>query len=317
METVFPEVPVVDRTNWTIDSEKDLLLTTLRRATECAADTGRPALASILLPVPFCDALSVFHLFQQAQLGPGFFWEQSAQQKALVGVGAAYEIEVTGSERFAQATSMWRDLQHNTIVAYAGGTTPEQIGGPIFFGGFAFDPQLSHTELWRGFPDGLLVLPRLLFCAHKQQPTLTMNVLVEATSDLEVSVNHVISMLKLWQSTLKRQSKQAYPVPDVTHQLEVHDIMPRSEWEALVMNAVEEIERGLYTKVVLARDVEVSSKEQPFDVLETLARLRAGYPAAYVFAMQRGERYFIGATPERLIYGQDGQLRTMALAGSA
>ena len=320
METVFPDVPVVDQANWTIETEKELLLTTLRRAIERAADIGRPVLASILLPVPPCDALSVFDAFQKAQIGAGFFWEQPAQQKALVGAGTVYEIEVSGSERFAQATRMWQDLQHNALVAYAGGTMPEQIGGPIFFGGFAFDPQQSHTELWQGFPDGLLVLPRLLFCMQKQHPTLTMNMLVEATSDLEVSAAHVISMLQLWQSMFRRLSGQAYPMPaDAAgqRQLVTRDIMSRAEWDAMITSAVQDIESGLYTKVVLARDVEVTSAEQQFDILETLARLRAGYPAAYVFAIQRGKRYFMGAPPERLIYGQDGQLRTMALAGSA
>ncbi len=320
METVFPEVPVVDQANWTIDTERDLLLTTLRRAIERAADIGRPVLASILLPVPSCDALSVFHTFQEAQIGSGFFWEQPAQQKALIGVGSAFEIEVSGPGRFAQATRMWQDLQHNALVAYAGGTLPEQVGGPILFGGFAFDPQ-PHTELWQGFPDGLLVLPRLLFSAHKQYPTLTMNMLVKATSDLEVSVTHIISTLKLWQSMLRRLSGQAYPAPadEVagSRRLVVRDIMSGAQWNAMVTRAVQDIERGLYTKVVLARDVEVTCTEQLFDVLETLARLRAGYPAAYVFAIQRGKRYFMGAPPERLIYGQDGQLRTMALAGSA
>lgn len=318
METVFPEVPVVDQASWTIDIEKDLLRTTLRRAAERAADTGRTVLASILLPVPFCDALRVFHVFQQVHGGPVFFWEQPGQQKALVGVGTACEIKATGPERFAQATSIWRAWQQNAIVAYAGGTTPEQIGGPIFFGGFAFDPQLPHTALWEGFPDGLLVLPRLLFYAHQQHPTLTMNVLVEARSDLEAGIEHITSTLKCWQSILQQLSGQpSYPESDITQPLIVRDIIPRDEWEALVARAVEEIRHGSYAKVVLARDVEVMNGQQPFDVPATLARLRASYPGAYVFAMQRDQRYFVGATPERLVYGQDGRLRTMALAGSA
>jgi isochorismate synthase len=33
--------------------------------------------------------------------------------------------------------------------------------------------------------------------------------------------------------------------------------------------------------------------------------------------MQRGERFFVGATPERLIQARNGQIHTMALAGSA
>ena len=44
--------------------------------------------------------------------------------------------------------------------------------------------------------------------------------------------------------------------------------------------------------------------------------MRENYPEAYVFAIQRGENFFIGATPERLVLAQDGKIHTMALAGS-
>jgi isochorismate synthase EntC len=42
-------------------------------------------------------------------------------------------------------------------------------------------------------------------------------------------------------------------------------------------------------------------------------QLYENYPTAYIFAIQRGKRYFVGATPERLICGVNGQIQTMAL----
>ena len=67
---------------------------------------------------------------------------------------------------------------------------------------------------------------------------------------------------------------------------------------------------------MLARSVRVSGHEA-FDIPATLLRLRKSYPGAHIFAIQRGDRYFVGATPERLVCGVDGQIQTMALAGSA
>jgi isochorismate synthase len=87
----------------------------------------------------------------------------------------------------------------------------------------------------------------------------------------------------------------------------------------MVANIVDSIQHGAFEKVVLARDIQVKLDDPStaFDVSLTLQRLRESYPAAYVFAIQRGERFFVGATPERLVQAQDGQIHTMALAGSA
>jgi isochorismate synthase len=104
-----------------------------------------------------------------------------------------------------------------------------------------------------------------------------------------------------------------------TQAYNLRDIWSADAWKALVGKTVDLIQQGAYAKVVLAREVEVTAKaqQQPFHLATTLQRLRQNYPAANIFAFQRGERAFVGATPERLAHAQDGQLHTMALAGSA
>jgi isochorismate synthase len=47
-----------------------------------------------------------------------------------------------------------------------------------------------------------------------------------------------------------------------------------------------------------------------------LARLEAAYPACHVFAISRGRRTFLGATPERLVRLERGVVCATALAGS-
>jgi isochorismate synthase len=87
----------------------------------------------------------------------------------------------------------------------------------------------------------------------------------------------------------------------------------------LVVETVQRIQQGAYEKVVLARRVQVTLPDptDTFDIAATLQQLRQSYPDTYVFAIQRGEHFFVGATPERLVQAEDGQIRTMALAGSA
>src|SRR5207247_3905584 len=88
---------------------------------------------------------------------------------------------------------------------------------------------------------------------------------------------------------------------------------------AHVAHTVANFQRGALETVVLARDIQIKLDDPlaAFDISLTLQRLRENYPAAYVFAIQRRERFFMGATPERLVQALDGQIHTMALAGSA
>ncbi len=314
MDTVFPAPPT------DFQSAGSFNVTFLRSAVQQAATRaqqfGHAVLASIVLPSALYDPLHVLRTFKQLPPGDSVYWEHPAQQRALVGVGAVTTIETSGPERFATATAAWRALQQDAILAYGPGVTAEQGGGPILLGGFAFDPLAAHTRLWDDFPDGLLILPQLLFHTQKQYATLTLNKLVQADCDTELVVQEMIVLL----TSLRVADEYAATLPPIDvaekHQLAVEDVLPRTTWQEIIAHAVTTIKQGAFAKAVLAREVRVSSEQDEFDVPAVLARLRAAYAQTYVFALQRGARCFVGATPERLVYGQDGQLRTMALAGS-
>src|SRR5436305_6660694 len=97
----------------------------------------------------------------------------------------------------------------------------------------------------------------------------------------------------------------------------MRDLLSPETWKQAVADAVQEMRQGAYNKVVLARAVQMIDRQRSFDIAEVLRCLSESYPCAYVFALQRHEHYFVGATPERLICGNDGHIQTMALAGSA
>jgi isochorismate synthase len=99
--------------------------------------------------------------------------------------------------------------------------------------------------------------------------------------------------------------------------VQVDDLLPRWEWEALVEDAARACRNGALEKVVLARAVRARARGKPFDPAVVLERLRDAYPNAYVFAVARGPRCFLGATPERLVRLRDGAVDASCLAGSA
>ena len=311
---------------WPDTSTHEPLLRTLREAARRAARQQQSILASFTFPIECDDALRVFTDARQAGLGECFFWEHPVEHNTLVGIGIAATIETDGIARFTNAASAWRTLLHDAVVTYAASSAPSASSGPLLFGGFTFDPLSARVPLWSEFPDGLLILPQMLLSYHANQVTLTVNRLVRASEDIEQCANEIEAKARQLQNAV--QHIPALPpvvMPLVGIRLQdavgfsQHDLRPASAWMEMVASAVDMIKHGAFEKVVLARDIQLTLHDASgaFDITSTLQRLRESYPTAYVFALQRGERFFVGATPERLVQAQDGQIQTMALAGSA
>ncbi len=83
----------------------------------------------------------------------------------------------------------------------------------------------------------------------------------------------------------------------------------------MVLASTAAIREGAYRKVVLARGVEARSLE-PFVISAALADLGRRYANAYIFALAREGRTFLGASPERLARVAGRRVETMALAGT-
>lgn len=301
---------------WSVHFDRALLFATLYRATTRAALSGHAVLASFTQPVGPCDPLSIFRVFAQQALGECFFWERPEDQRAFVGIGTATTIETTGADCLHDAATACRSLQRNAVVGFAPGKLPTHVTGPLLFGGFAFDPLRPTTSLWNDFPAGLLILPRVLFSGGEKNAALTVNLRIEASDDIEQLVDEITVTILRLHTMVEHLLAEAPPRMPRSSQPVVKDLLPAATWKSLVASAVQHIQQGAYQKVVLARAVEATS-EDAFAVDIILQRLRESYSSAYIFAIQRGARYFVGATPERLVFAQDGQVRTMALAGSA
>ncbi|MFD1140524.1 isochorismate synthase [Larkinella insperata] len=92
----------------------------------------------------------------------------------------------------------------------------------------------------------------------------------------------------------------------------------QAQFEKTVAQAIRQMERGKFRKVVLSRTKTIQFDEQP-DVLMLFNRLCKAYPNAFVSAVYLPERnqIWLGATPERLVsMDTDGIFRTVALAGT-
>ncbi len=276
---------------WPVTHDHEPLLSTLREAARRAAQQQRPVLASFTWPIELYDTIRVFTAARLSGLGECFFWEQPASQNALVGVGAAATIETKGITRFTDSASARRALLNDAVVTYDQPMAPAANSGPVLFGGFAFDPLAPRTQLWVDFPDGLLTLPEILLSYNANQVALTVNRMIQASDDIEQCAREIEARIGQLQAAVERiptiQQEEIYS------ELSIHEIRSASEWMEMVANIVDMIQRGVFEKVVLAREIQVMLKDstEAFDISTTLQRLRESYPTAYVFASsaRRGE----------------------------
>jgi menaquinone-specific isochorismate synthase len=296
--------------------DHELLIQTLHEAAARSIQYQRAILVSFTQKIEWHDTIQAFSGARQASLGECFFWEQPAEQTTLIGIGAATTIETIGTSCFTDSATAWRALMNDAVISYEPETEPTPGSGPVLFGGFAFDTLSPRTQLWSEFPDGLLILPRFLLSYNADHVTLTINSMIQATESVELSAQKIEEDLSKLQTAIKHSPN--IPQEQPTTHFSIYERRPASEWMTMVANAIEKIRQETFEKVVLARDIQLvlDNPSETFDITCTLQRLRENYPGAYVFAIQRGESFFIGATPERLVLAQDGQIHTMALAGS-
>lgn len=273
--------------------------TCLQQGVERACASGRPVVVSIGATLPWIDPLAAFAAAAGEERS---YWERPSRHSALAGIGVAHRIEADP----ARAGAAWRLLVANAVVDAAS-------GGPLLMGGFAFDPQATASPLWRGFPAGRLVLPRLTVAADGATTTVTLNAVVTPGADIAAEAQRLGDT---WTAVFRRLDTTSLDRAHGQELLERRDVPERQEWEALVGAAAQTCANGYVEKVVLARALEVSAR-WPFDPAVALERLRRAYPSAYIFATDIGGRCFLGATPERLVRLRGGVVDVACLAGSA
>ncbi|HWE68724.1 MAG TPA: isochorismate synthase [Acidimicrobiales bacterium] len=94
-----------------------------------------------------------------------------------------------------------------------------------------------------------------------------------------------------------------------------HPLSSEDEFLHIVGDAVASIDRGELTKVVLARQVDVSFG-RPIDIPDLLRRWRDMEPNCTVFSMPTPKGQFVGASPELLVRRHGDQVASRPLAGT-
>lgn len=280
-------------------------------------------LASVCERIPALDPLDALErlvhasatetwLAEHAAAGRAY-WTRARDGFALAGLGAVATFAPDGQDRFAAVDRAWSALVDGALIddTVDGATGP----GPVLMGGFAFQPAGPASETWQGYPSAHLIVPRLQLAAIGGECWLTISAIIGSDGEPDVATAELTAMCG---AALATSAPVYQSAPDEADEAGVVYTAPvgAPEWQEIVAVAVEAIRAGKLQKVVVAREVQATSPREP-NQLALLRHLRHAHRDCFVFGYWRGERAFVGASPERLVRLEEREVRASSLAGSA
>ena len=239
---------------------------------------------------------------------PWFSFEQPDRDGAsLAALGCAKSLEGLGADRFADVAKAWNQMARSAHCDPPSGLSG---GGPVVVGGFAFADDGGGAPHWEGFSPASLIVPDVSIARRGDQSSMTLCAVVSADDDTQQVAGRLAA-----RAAALQQIPLPMLDPDPSHSSSVVGTMPPEHYEEAVAAALQRIDAGEIEKIVLAREVQVHSA-QPFSAAAIFAVLREAFSGCHIFAVGRGDRTLIAASPELLVRREGMRATTLALAGS-
>ncbi|MDB9314870.1 isochorismate synthase [Spirulina sp. CS-785/01] len=305
-------MPVLPCHSAVVFADQDLY-TSLQEVQETAIRSGCPQIVSISQGIPNIDPL----LFLQQHFSanqPYFYWEKQQKGDAIAALGQVQSCTIDGEDRFQRSQDFMNRCFQNV---WQFGQLDLPFSGVHCFASFTFrnSPFLLNLDRVNSlFAPATLFLPEVQVSRQDQHSCLVVNCRVDGHSKLsgilqaiERLIHNINNLTQLTLNSPKTHHKIAYQTN------------PKNDkaFKTAVQSVINLIQDQELQKIVLAYATDVLYP-YPLNPIHSLNHLRQNHPDCYVFSLSHGENsQFIGASPERLIYINDGTLETDALAGSA
>jgi len=276
-------------------------------------------LLAVRIEVPASEGAALC-IFEAAPRGAHrFYWDQPTQRHAIAAVGALEIVEDAGVDRFESAAARLRSIATQVCVA---SLESSNVGAgatrAMWVGGFGFENDAIESEEWDGFAPSSFVLPEAIFEREGERAWLTVVVRRAEAETSAALVDRALAGLEVFAESLlaDASSRALERAPACATAYTARPDRPHAVYLGAVATAAEAIARGDLEKVVMGRSLEVEA-DTAYDAPSVLASLRRAHASTTIFAVGRGERVFLGASPERLVAVAGERLQAAAVAGSA
>ena len=254
-------------------------------------------------------------------------WSDGRGDQRFWAVGCSAKMRCGETIRFGRAHRNCSEICEQTMdVSLVGPEGADWSRVPMAVGGFSFAPrQKPATEIWEGWEDGVLWIPRLLFYQQGSETGVCLTLVVEPGDSPEAIRETLIISLAELEGELSRftvcglsQSGSRSEAPPLSINAAQMGLPARGKWCERVERARAAIREGAFDKVVLARSEEWHAPLGfSFDAFQTAHRLREEYPTCKVFLFQQEDgSAFVGATPELLLGLKGAEVEAVSLAGT-
>lgn len=249
--------------------------------------SGAPASAPLSLTLELPHRAAPDWLAALPANGPFWYQARPAQRTFQLGIGHALQITSTGPYRFAALDNAFGGIANHWRYNRL----------PRAFCGFAFD-QNSQDSL----PNALLAIPAILLESHHGHCQAT----------LSTPAAKIAQAPAVWQHLL------ASPKPQPGYHLlpPADRTLADRAWIARVHAALRTITEQRLAKIVLTRQ-RILPVAGTIAATHLLSALLEQQPDSLIYAHGNGCSVFLGATPERLVQLNAGQIEADALAGTA
>ncbi|WP_227497021.1 isochorismate synthase [Planctomonas psychrotolerans] len=214
----------------------------------------------------------------------------------IAGVGTTLRLEFGGATRMTDAAAAWREL-------VAGSTVVDPVGVPgsglVAFGAFAFAASSASTSV--------LLVPEIVVGMREGVSWVTRIRLDDDARD-EAGRLPGNAAFPLGKGSVGTPT----PTPHPTASGFAPGAMTEDGYRRAVREALERIEAGDVSKVVLARDL-TADLAPTADLRPVLSDLATAYPDCWTFAVDG----LVGASPETLVRVAGGRVSARVLAGTA
>ncbi|NJN10156.1 MAG: isochorismate synthase [Richelia sp. RM2_1_2] len=264
-------------------------------------------IASIALEIDSVDPLVIFQkLSKSNQLN--FYWENPSKKEAIAVFEAVTKFQFAGKERFSQAENFIKDCLSKIVIFC---NENHSLSKPLFFCSFSFFETCFQQDY--PFSAATIFLPKWQITRKNDRCILVANILVNADLNIEKTLEY------LWQKVIaiNKLKSDFINVDDSRTEFTKKSITKPIKFKQSVLSALDSIQKGHYSKIVLADALNIRSST-PFDLFKSLNNLRQLHPNCCIFSTSNGKgQNFIGASPETLIAIRNQKLIADALAGSA
>lgn len=280
--------------------------TILKYGQNVARKRKRKVPVSFVREVSKVNPLSFFAASRKNYHGTRVFWQDAAGKVTFCTAGVCERLTSCGNGRFRMLSKKWQTFVADCVHMKE---TAVPLTGPLAFGGFSFAAEMGCDESWEDFSAADFIVPSYILTKMNGRTWLTVNTWIDARDNL---AKKIAAIQRNERNLLAYNDPKRFNGPQRTETKEI----ALNRWMESVQSVVDEIkEDKKLKKVVLSRRLHVFG-DADWQVEDVFMRLQTQQPGCFRFVFERGNRCFLGASPERLIKRWQNRVLTACLAGS-